>query len=36
MCGFIIFIDIVLDKWVITKVVGTSCLYDLLNWNRLS
>ena len=29
MVGFIIFINIVLDKWVITKVVGTCRLYDI-------
>ena len=29
MGGFIIFINIVLDKWVITKVVGTCRLYDI-------
>ena len=29
MDGFIIFINIVLDKWVITKEVGTLRLYDI-------
>ena len=28
MSGFIIFINIVLDKWFITKVIGTCRLYD--------